>query len=84
METQDTDRISSAYGSEMVQVFTALKMSLPGIDVTYYGSEIGMENVYVRPDRIQDSYNSDGQRTIESRDFARSPMQWNGRSNAGA
>ncbi|KAL4097548.1 hypothetical protein QTP88_022306 [Uroleucon formosanum] len=83
METQDTDRISSAYGSEMVQVFTALKMSLPGIDVTYYGSEIGMENVYVRPDRIQDSYNSDGQRTIESRDFARSPMQWNGRSNAG-
>ncbi|XP_060864731.1 maltase A3-like [Metopolophium dirhodum] len=83
METLDTDRISSKYGSEMVQVFTALKMSLPGIDVTYYGSEIGMENVYVRPDQIQDSYDSGGQRNIESRDFARSPMQWNGRSNAG-
>ncbi|XP_026808057.1 maltase A3-like [Rhopalosiphum maidis] len=83
METHDTDRISSKYGSEMVQVFTALKLSLPGIDVTYYGSEIGMENVYVRPDQIQDSYDSSGQRNIESRDFARSPMEWNGKSNAG-
>jgi len=83
METHDTDRISSKYGSEMVQVFTALKLSLPGIDVTYYGSEIGMENVYVRHDQIQDSYDSGGQRNIESRDFARSPMQWNGKSNAG-
>lgn len=83
METHDTDRISSNYGSEMVQVFTALKLSLPGIDVTYYGSEIGMENVYVRSDQIQDSYDSGGQRNIESRDFARSPMQWNGKSNAG-
>uniref|UniRef100_A0A2H8TXU8 alpha-glucosidase n=1 Tax=Melanaphis sacchari TaxID=742174 RepID=A0A2H8TXU8_9HEMI len=84
METIDTDRISSKYGPEMVQVFTALKLSLPGIDVTYYGSEIGMENTYVRPDQIQDSYDSGGKRNIESRDFARSPMQWNGRSNAGA
>lgn len=83
METHDTDRISSEYGPEMVQVFTALKLSLPGIDVTYYGSELGMENVHVRPDQVQDSYDSGGQRSLKSRDFARSPMQWNSRSNAG-
>lgn len=84
MESHDTDRISSKYGPEMVQVFTALKLALPGTDVTYYGSEIGMENTYVRPDQIQDSYDSSGRRNIKSRDFARSPMQWNNMANAGS
>lgn len=83
METHDTDRISSKYGPEMVQVFTALKLALPGIDVTYYGSEIGMENTYVRNNEIQDSYDSGGHRNIKSRDFARTPMQWNDDINAG-
>ncbi|XP_025411884.1 maltase A3-like [Sipha flava] len=83
MENQDMDRISSIYGPEAVQVFTALKLALPGVDITYYGSEIGMENTYVRPDQIKDSYNSSGKRSIKSRDFARSPMQWNDKPNAG-
>lgn len=67
----------------MVQVFTALRMALPGVDVTYYGSEIGMENTYVRPDQVQDSDDSGGQRNVKSRDSARSPMQWNDMDNAG-
>lgn len=84
MESQDVDRISSKYGPEMVQIFIALKLALPGIDVTYYGSEIGMENTYVRDNQIQDSYDSGGQRNVGSRDFARSPMQWNDEMNAGS
>lgn len=84
MESHDTDRISSKYGPEMVQIFTALKLSLPGIDITYYGSEIGMENTYVRSDQTQDSYDSSGQRNMENRDFARSPMQWDDNNNAGS
>lgn len=83
MESLDTHRISSTYGAEAVQVFTALKLALPGIDVTYYGSEIGMENTYVRPDRVQDKYDSGGQRNVGSRDSSRSPMQWNDKPNAG-
>lgn len=83
MESHDTDRISSRYGAETVQVFTALKLALPGIEITYYGSEIGMENTYVRADQLQDSYDSGGQRNVDSRDFARSPMQWNDMANAG-
>lgn len=83
IESPDTDRIASEYGPEMVQVLTALKLSLPGIDVTYYGSEIGMENTYVRPDLIQDKYDSGGQRNRGSRDFARTPMQWNDKDNGG-
>jgi len=67
----------------MVKVFTALKLAMPGIDVTYYGSEIGMENTYVRPDQVQDLDDSGGKRNTGSRDFARSPMQWNSEENAG-
>lgn len=67
----------------MVQVFTALKLALPGIDVTYYGSEIGMTNIEVRSNQVQDSYNSSGRRNLQSRDFARGPMQWNNEINAG-
>lgn len=83
MENHDVDRISSKHGAETVQVFTALKMALPGVDVTYYGSEIGMENTYVRPVQVRDSDDSGGQRDRASRDFARSPMQWNDKDNAG-
>lgn len=83
MESHDTDRISSKYGAELVQVFTALKLALPGTEITYYGSEIGMENTYVRADQLQDSYDSGGRRNVDSRDFARSPMQWNDMANAG-
>lgn len=73
----------SKYGAEMAQVFTALKLALPGVDVTYYGSEIGMENTYVRSDQTRDKDDSGGQRNVGSRDFARSPMQWNDKDNAG-
>jgi len=59
----------------MVQVLTALKLALPGVDVTYYGSEIGMENVFIRPDQKQDPN--------EDRDCERSPMQWDDSTNAG-
>lgn len=83
MESHDVDRVASKYGAEMVQVFTALKLALPGVDITYYGSELGMENTYVRDDEIQDAYDSAGRRNVGSRDFARSPMQWNGETNAG-
>lgn len=68
----------------MAQVFTALKLALPGVDVTYYGSEIGMENTHVRSVQARDTDDSGGQRNIGSRDFARSPMQWNDKDNAGS
>lgn len=51
---------------------------LPGIDVTYYGSEIGMVDSYIRPDQIRDPYNGG-----ITRDPERTPMQWDDTVNAG-
>lgn len=83
MENHDNPRMSTKYSPEMVPLFMALKLLLPGIDVTYYGSEIGMENTFVRPDQIQDPNNAGGDRFEESRDNERCPMQWDSSINAG-
>lgn len=41
----NTDRISSRFGNEYVRVINMLLLTLPGTPITYYGEEIGMENV---------------------------------------
>lgn len=38
-------RISSRIGKEYVNVINMLLLTLPGTPVTYYGEEIGMENI---------------------------------------
>ncbi|XP_040467590.1 neutral and basic amino acid transport protein rBAT [Falco naumanni] len=60
-------RISSRIGKEYVNVMNMLLLTLPGTPVTYYGEEIGMENI-----------------ASENATFPeKSPMQWDGRVNAG-
>ncbi|KAM9382437.1 amino acid transporter heavy chain SLC3A1 [Phaethornis superciliosus] len=60
-------RVSSRIGKEYVNVINMLLLTLPGTPVTYYGEEIGMENIA-------------SENVVFSE---KSPMQWDGKVNAG-
>ncbi|NWI33937.1 SLC31 protein, partial [Sula dactylatra] len=72
-------RISSRIGKEYVNVINMLLLTLPGTPVTYYGEELGMENIA--------SENVSVEHTDSDADVAtfpeKSPMQWDGKVNAG-
>ncbi|NXQ87369.1 SLC31 protein, partial [Nyctibius grandis] len=71
-------RISSRIGKEYVNVINMLLLTLPGTPVTYYGEEIGMENI-ASENVSEECINSDPVVTFP----AKSPMQWDGKVNAG-
>ncbi|XP_008943441.1 PREDICTED: neutral and basic amino acid transport protein rBAT [Merops nubicus] len=70
-------RISSRIGKEYINVMNMLLLTLPGTPVTYYGEEIGMEN-------IATENVSEGLINCDPVTFPeKSPMQWDGTDNAG-
>ncbi|NXW05481.1 SLC31 protein, partial [Fregetta grallaria] len=74
----NTARISSRIGKEYVNVMNMLLLTLPGTPVTYYGEEIGMENI-ASENVSEECINSDPVVTFPGK----SPMQWDGKVNAG-
>ncbi|XP_066553245.1 amino acid transporter heavy chain SLC3A1 [Amia ocellicauda] len=76
----DMTRLSSRAGKAYVNVLNMLLLTLPGTPSTYYGEEIGMENVNVTESEIQDPL---GKFNVSmNRDPGRSPMQWSSDDNA--
>lgn len=66
--------------------YNALIALLPGVLVTYNGEEIGQENGEVSYDECKDPSACDlGEEYFNehSRDFARTPFQWDNTTNAG-
>ncbi|XP_076016440.1 amino acid transporter heavy chain SLC3A1 [Genypterus blacodes] len=77
----DQPRIASTASYKYTRVINMLLLTLPGTPNTYYGEEIGMENINITESQIQDpagKYNASA-----SRDPERSPMQWSAEMNAG-
>ncbi|NXW83714.1 SLC31 protein, partial [Alopecoenas beccarii] len=72
-------RISSRIGKEYINVINMLLLTLPGTPVTYYGEEIGMENI-VSENVSAERVNSD---PVLVTFPEKSPMQWDGKVNAG-
>ncbi|XP_005043229.1 PREDICTED: neutral and basic amino acid transport protein rBAT [Ficedula albicollis] len=60
-------RVSTRIGKEYINVMNMLLLTLPGTPVTYYGEEIGMENIASENATLPE----------------KSPMQWDGEVNAG-
>ncbi|XP_027721408.1 neutral and basic amino acid transport protein rBAT [Vombatus ursinus] len=69
----DTTRLTSRFGKDYVNVMNMLVLTLPGTPITYYGEEIGMEDILATS--ITGSYDTSL--------LSKSPMQWDNSSNAG-
>ena len=77
----DRPRVATRLGREQARVAQMLFLTLRGTPTCYYGDEVGMQNVVIPPDLMQDP---EGKENAQySRDPQRTPMQWEGSPNAG-
>ena len=60
-----------------------LLLTLRGTPTIYYGDEIGMRDVPIPPERVQDPWEKNEPGLGLGRDPERTPMQWDGRPKAG-
>lgn len=83
----DRHRIGSKVGSDLIDGMNALVTLLPGTSVTYYGEEIGMlDNTDITYEEGLDPLGCNyppEEFASRTRDFERTPMQWDSSTNAG-
>ncbi|OYY26285.1 MAG: alpha-amylase, partial [Azorhizobium sp. 35-67-15] len=72
----DRPRIASRVGPDQARVAAMLLLTLRGTPTLYYGDEIGMANVPISPERVQDPYEKNVPGLGLGRDGVRTPMQW--------
>lgn len=80
----DEPRIASRLGDAQARAAVMLLLTLRGTPTLYYGEELGMRDVPIPPERVQDPWallNPD--RPALNRDPARTPMRWSAEPNAG-
>jgi alpha-glucosidase len=79
----DNPRIASRIGAAQARVAAMLLLTLRGTPTLYYGDEIGMHNVPIPPERVQDPFEKNVPGLGLGRDPSRTPMQWAPTENAG-
>ena len=79
----DQQRIATRVGAAQARVAAMLLLTLRGTPTLYYGDEIGLENVPIPPDRVQDPWERNEPGLGLGRDPARTPMPWDGSPGAG-
>jgi alpha-glucosidase len=79
----DRHRIASRVGPAQARVAAMLLFTLRGTPTLYYGDEIGMQDVAIPPDRVQDPWEKNLPGRGLGRDPERTPMQWSAEPNAG-
>ncbi|KAA9349780.1 alpha-amylase family glycosyl hydrolase [Larkinella humicola] len=79
----DQPRIASRVGRDQARVAALLLLTLRGTPTLYYGDEIGMRDVPIPFEEVQDPQGLNMPDKNLSRDPARTPMQWDQQPNAG-
>lgn len=79
----DKSRIASRIGLQKACAAALLLFSLPGTLTIYYGEELGMQDVLIRPDEAQDPAERRQPGIGMGRDPERTPMPWDDSSQCG-
>ncbi len=79
----DQPRLATRIGADQARVAGMLLLTLRGTPTMYYGDELGMANVAIPPDRIQDPAEKNQPGVGMGRDPERTPMLWDRSPNAG-
>jgi alpha-glucosidase len=79
----DNSRIVSRIGMQKARAAALLLFSLPGTLTIYYGEELGMENILIRPDEAQDPAERRQPGIGLGRDPERTPMPWDNSPSCG-
>jgi len=79
----DKSRIASRAGPRMARLAAMLLLTLRGTPTIYYGDEIGMADVPIPADEVQDPFEKNKPGMGLGRDPVRTPMQWSAAEHAG-
>lgn len=79
----DTARIATRIGHHQARVAAMLLLTLPGTITLYYGEELGMCDVPIPPDQVQDPFEKNEPGLGLGRDPERTPMPWDGSPSGG-
>lgn len=78
----DKPRVATRVGAAQARVAAMMLLTLRGTPTMYYGDEIGMHNVPIPPDLVQDPFEKNIPGLGLGRDPERSPMQWDSSAHA--
>ena len=79
----DNPRVASRAGRDQARVAAMLLLTLRGTPTLYYGDEIGMADVPIPPEAVQDPFEKQVPGMGLGRDPERTPMQWDESAHAG-
>jgi alpha-glucosidase len=83
LSNHDRPRIASRVGPAQARNAAVLLLTLRGAPTIYYGDELGLEQVPIPPDRVQDPWEKNEPGLGLGRDPCRTPMPWDLGPSAG-
>jgi alpha-glucosidase len=79
----DRPRVATRVGAGQARAAAVLLLTLRGTPTLYYGDEIGMQQVPIRPDQVRDPFEKNVPGQGLGRDGCRTPMQWDASTFSG-